>query len=67
MSIDSPTIQNRFQLSEVEFTIRRMEVELKFHREQARLMDVAIQQEEQNLDRLQSRSRHSRMMEEEHN
>ena len=63
----SPSMQRRFRISEIEYKIRRMEVELDFHHEQGRLIEETIREEQQHLDRLQSRTRHSRIVEEESN
>lgn len=63
MSVYTTGIQNKFRLSDVEFEIRRLEVELDFHREKSKLIEEAIHEKQRRLDRLQTRLIPSRMME----
>ena len=58
MSKDSTNIQSRFKISEIEFTIRRMELELDYHREQGKILEETIQEKQRLLDRFQPKLRH---------
>jgi hypothetical protein len=59
MSTSSISVRRQFRLSEIEFEIRRMEVELDFHHEQAKLIEEAIHERQSRLERLQLRLRPS--------
>jgi len=64
MYVDSPTTQRRFRALALEFEIRRLELDLEFNQNQSRLMEENIQEKQERLERLVSRPRHSRVMEE---
>ena len=64
MLVDSPTIQRRFRALALEFEIRRMELDLEFNQNQSRLIEENIQEKQERLERLVSRNRHSRVLEE---
>jgi len=55
----SISVRRQFRLSEIEFEIRRMEVELDFHHEQSKLIEEAIHERQSRLERLQTRLRPS--------
>ncbi|QUC64384.1 hypothetical protein NsoK4_08135 [Nitrosopumilus sp. K4] len=62
----SNSLQRRYRITELEYDIRRMEVDLDCCRDQAKLIEEAINEKQRHLDRLQHRLRPSRVMEEDH-
>ena len=62
----SSSLKLRFKMSEIEYDIRRMEVDLDCSREQSKLIEEAINEKQRRLDGLDPRIRRGRMMEHEH-
>lgn len=58
--------QRRFRISEIEYDIRRMEVDLDCSIEQSQLIREAINEKQQQLDRLQRRRRTTLISEDDH-
>ena len=61
------SFSRRFEIAETEYEIRRMEVELDYHREKSRIFEEAIREKQRQLDRFEPRHRYSRLMERESN
>lgn len=64
MHADSPTIQRRLRTLALEYEIRQLELDLEFNQNQSRLMEENIQEKQEQLEHIVSRTRHSRIMEE---
>jgi len=62
----SNLLQRRFRISEIEYDIRRMEVDLDCSIEQSQLIREAIDEKQHQLDRLQRRRRTSIISEDDH-
>lgn len=62
----SISLQRRFRISQIEYNIRKMEVDLDCSREQTKLLEEAINEKQRQLERLQPKLRTSRVMEEDH-
>ena len=59
------SFSRRFGIAEAEYDIRRMELEMDYHRNQYRLFEEAIREKQRELERMQPRHGHSRLMGEE--
>lgn len=62
MHADSSTIQRRFRTLALEYEIRQLELDLEFSQNQSRLMEENIQEKQEQLEHIVSRTRHSRIM-----
>ena len=59
------SFSRRFGIAEAEYDIRRMELEMDYHRKQCRLYEEAIREKQRELERMQPRNQHSGIMEDE--
>ncbi len=55
--------RQRFSISELDFEIRMMEVELDYHHEQSKIFEDAIREKQRQLERLQPSLRPSNILE----
>ncbi len=58
----SHSLKFRFKISEIEYDIRRLEVDLDCSREQSKLLEEALNEKQRRLEVLYPRIRHGRLI-----